>query len=304
MQIVLAMIEAGKVRTKLVLDDPVEALCLWSHDPTLRRRARLASGRSLTAVELQLLICEEAHRFVAAGGCEGIVPEAQFILDLWADTLRKLREREFADLAGRLDWVLKLQFLESAQQHRPELDWLSPELKHLDFMYASLDDNGLFWALEKNGFVERLVTDQDIERFRTDPPENTRAWTRAMLLRLADPQQVDRVDWDSITFSFGRDGYWTGDKTIHFRDPLGFTQADCEHAFGSRATLEDALDILSACPERGSPEPQRPQHESASEPIQPSHCTSACCGSETRAPEQNYQTTPRNQSSADVSPAD
>ncbi|PWU21219.1 MAG: hypothetical protein C5B50_02210 [Verrucomicrobia bacterium] len=246
MQIILAMIEAGRVRTHLLLDDPVEALCLWSHDPTLRSRARLTSGRSLTAVELQLLLYEEAHRFVAAGGCDGVVPEAPLILELWSDTLHKLRQRDFAMLARRLDWVLKLQLLERAREHRAGLDWSSPELKHLDFLYASLDENGLFWALEKNGQVDKLVTDEQVERFCTEPPENTRAWTRGMLLRLAEPRQVERVDWDSMTFSVERDGYWTRDKTIKLTDPLGFTKTACESAFQGGATLEEVLVNLGA----------------------------------------------------------
>ena len=179
MQIILAMIEAGSVRTSLALDDPVEAVWQWSHDPTLQRHARLASGRKLTAVELQLLFWEEAQRFVAGGGCAGIVPEAQQILELWGDTLRKLRARDYPALARRLDWVLKLQILQRARQQRPDLDWSSPEIKHLDFMYASLDEDGLYWVLRKSGLVDTLVTDEEIERFRTEPPENTRAWTRA-----------------------------------------------------------------------------------------------------------------------------
>jgi proteasome accessory factor A len=246
MQIILAMIEARHVRTSLVLDDPLEAVWRWSHDPTLHQRARLASGRNLTAVELQLMFWEEAQTFVAGGGCDGIVPEAQFILELWADTLRELRARDFPALARRLDWVLKLQLLQRAQQQRAGLDWSSPALKHLDFMYASLDEDGLYWTFEQNGMVNTLVTNDEIERFRTEPPENTRAWTRANLLRLAEPQQVERVDWDSITFSLKGDYYWRRERTVNLTNPLGFTRDACERVFQSPATLEEALDILCA----------------------------------------------------------
>ncbi len=244
MQIILAMIEAGHVRTTFALDDPVEAVWQWSHDPTLQRHALLTSGRKLTAVELQLSFWEEAERFVAAGGCAGIVPEAQRILELWGDTLRKLRARDYPALARRLDWVLKLQILQRARQQRPGLDWLSPEIKHLDFMYSSLSQGGLYWACEQNGLVDTLVTDDEIERFRTEPPENTRAWTRANLLRLADPQQVERVDWDSITFSVKGDGYWGRESTVKLSNPLGYTRTDCARVFQSSATLAEALELL------------------------------------------------------------
>jgi proteasome accessory factor A len=136
---------------------------------------------------------EEAQRFVGDGGCADIVPDAPQILQLWLDTLCELRARDFGALARRLDWVLKLQILQRARQQRPGLNWSSAELKHLDFMYASLED-GLYWNLEKCGLVNTLVTNEEIEHFRNEPPENTRAWTRAMLLRLAEPSQIERVD--------------------------------------------------------------------------------------------------------------
>jgi proteasome accessory factor A len=34
MQIVLAMIEAGRIKPGLALEDPLDALLRWSHDPT------------------------------------------------------------------------------------------------------------------------------------------------------------------------------------------------------------------------------------------------------------------------------
>lgn len=246
MQIILAMIEAGHLRTSFALDDPVEAVWQWSHDPTLQRHVPLASGRKRTAVELQLDFWEEAQRFVAGGGCAGIVPDAQKILELWGDTLGKLRTRDYPALARRLDWVLKLQMLQRARQQRPDLDWSSPGLKHLDFMFASLDGDGLYWTFEKNGLVDTLVTDEEIERFRTEPPENTRAWTRANLLRLAEPQQIERVDWDSITISLKSDDYWRRERTVNLTNPLGFTRTDCEQVFQYSATLEEVMERLGS----------------------------------------------------------
>jgi proteasome accessory factor A len=245
MQIILAMIEAGHAQTSFALDDPVDAVWQWSHDPTLHRRARLADSRYLTAVELQLMFLEEAQRFVGDGGCADIVPDAPQILQLWLDTLCELRARDFAALARRLDWVLKLQILQRARQQRPGLSWSSAELKHLDFMYASLED-GLYWNLEKCGLVNVLVTTEEIEHFRNEPPENTRAWTRAMLLRLAEPQQVERVDWDSITFSLKGDYYWPRESTVKLTNPLGFTQIACQRIFQPPTTLEEALAGLAA----------------------------------------------------------
>src|SRR5262249_514622 len=51
MQVILAMIEAEYINLNLLLDNPLEALRRWSHDPTLQTHAPMAAGTKLTAVE-------------------------------------------------------------------------------------------------------------------------------------------------------------------------------------------------------------------------------------------------------------
>jgi len=240
MQIILAMIEAECVDPKLILNDPVAAVMRWSHDPLLSARLPLADGKHLTAIELQLLFLEQARAFVDAGGCERIVPDAKGIVEIWADTLAKLEAGEFAALAPRIDWVLKHSILERAMQQRPGLTWESPEIKHLDHLYSALED-GLYWAYARNGFVERLVNDEEIERFVHEPPEDTRAWTRSKLLRLAEPDEVESVDWDSIRFRFG--GAWPRRRTVSLANPLEFTKA-ASRIPETATTIQEALDAM------------------------------------------------------------
>ncbi len=141
----------------------------------------------MTAVELQFRFLEEARQFAAVGGFEGFVPRAQEILDLWEDTLERLRAGDWAGLAPKLDWVMKLMILQRTLNQRPALAWDSPEILHLDQVYASLGRDGLYWAYERSGFAERLVPDERVQHFCTEPPSDSRAWTRAMLLRTAHP---------------------------------------------------------------------------------------------------------------------
>lgn len=246
MQIVLTMIEAGRVNTELLLDDPVDAVVRWSHDPALEARAAMTSGEELTAVELQLRFLEDAKEFVSRGGCDGVVPRAAEILALWEDTLLKLGEGDFESLAPRLDWVLKYSILRQVLDQRPELTWESPEIKHLDHLYSSLDPSeGLYWAYEQD-FVERVVDDGQIERFTADPPADTRAWTRAMLLRWAGADGVDDVEWDSIRFKIGYERYRTMYRKLELSNPLAFTKESSERFFESATTLDELLDGLGA----------------------------------------------------------
>lgn len=247
MQILLALLEAERINPNLLLDDPVDAVVRWSHDPTLRARARMASGKELTAVELQFLFLEEAQQFAATGGYDEIVPRADEILALWEDTLSKLRAADITALASRLDWVLKFCILHRALLQRPDLTWASPEIKHLEHLYSSLDPTqGLYWVYEKLGLVEKVVSDAHIERFVHAPPEDTRAWTRAMLLRIAGREGVEDVDWDRITFRKTGRGYWPAYRTLHLDNPLGFTRAITEGVIQQAATLDDILDALQA----------------------------------------------------------
>ena len=243
MQIILTMIEAGRVKADLILEDPVEAVRAWSRDPGLNARAALVSGMEVTAVELQLIFLEEAKAFVDAGHCEGIVPEADKIVQLWEETLAKLKVRDFGTLVRRLDWVLKRSILERAMTKRSDLSWESPEIKHLDHWYSSLD-GGLYLAFEKAGATERLVCDADIERFASEPPDDTRAWVRSRLLRLAGPDQVEKVDWDSVTVRLP--GQWPRRKIVGLANPLNFTKAKFQHL--ENATIEVALECLDAQP--------------------------------------------------------
>ncbi len=243
MQIILAMIEAGAVDLGLTLEDPLQALRSWSHDPDLGARAATCDGRNLSAVEVQLLFHEAASRFVARGGCEGIVPRAQEILALWGDTLEKLRARDWDRLAPRLDWVLKRVLLEQAIDRHRDLSWTSPAVKHLDHLYASLDRHeGLFWQCRDQGIVERVVDATAIERFKLNPPANTRAWTRAMLLRRAG-HAIEEMDWDSMRFWLA-DSYWFRRRTLEMSNPLGFTAAALAGADIEEATIEETLDLL------------------------------------------------------------
>jgi Pup amidohydrolase len=251
-QLLLALVEAEQVSHELILEDPVEAVQRWSRDPSLRARARLIGGEEVTAVELQLLFLEEARRLAAAGALDGVVPRAAEIVELWEDTLAKLAARDFASLARSLDWVLKLSIISEAMRARPRLTWQSPAVKHLDHAYANLDRaEGLYWAYESAGFTERLVSEETVARSVSEPPEDTRAWTRAMLLRSVDASAVEDVNWDRLRFKWEDEGGAVRRRTLHLADPLGHTRETAARAFRRARTLEELLDLLGAVEEEG-----------------------------------------------------
>jgi proteasome accessory factor A len=250
LQIVAAMLETGDVPSQLALDDPLEALQTWSRDPSLAARARLVSGEAVTAVELQQRFLEQARDYEATRGFGGIVPRAGEILALWADTLHKLGERDFDALGRRIDWVLKRQILTRVLTTRPSLTWQSAEIRHLDQLYASVDDtDGLFWAWASGGQLDEVVSEEEVARALDEPPEDTRAWTRAHLLRRAGMTRVTRVDWDrvDVRLDTGRSGYaWTSTSVVHMPSPCGWSRGDTGRLFSPAATLEQIVEALGA----------------------------------------------------------
>ncbi|MGD0137814.1 MAG: proteasome accessory factor PafA2 family protein [Tepidisphaeraceae bacterium] len=245
MQIVLGMIASGRVNLKLILDDPVDALRAWGHDVTLTRRCRTMLGEELTAVELQMRFLQEARQFVECGECD--LADAPSIMSLWEDTLMKLKSGDFHALAGRLDWVLKLLAIRGAMERKPRLTWDSPEVKCLDMCYSSLNpDDGLFWAFERAGSTQRIVPEEEILRATTEPPQDSRAWTRAMLLRRFG-DQVESMDWDRIRFRLERGGFAApAFRTLEMPDPLGMTREKMERVLTDGKSLIEVLDELGA----------------------------------------------------------
>jgi proteasome accessory factor A len=251
MQLMLTLIEQGLVDSRLILDDPLSALQSFSHDPTLRADAELISGERLTALELQSGYLEVVKRHAGQGVFEGVVPCAEEIISLWEDTIGKLAKGDWMAVAPRLDWVMKLMAIERAMEQRPALEWDSPEVKVIDHMYSNLGKDGLYWAYEASGMTEQLVSPERIAHFATNPPEDTRAWTRAMLLRRAAPESIVSVDWDRITFKLRGRYTWPSYRTFDMTNPLGCTKAEAEPIFDSSLDFADLLDALESVSQDG-----------------------------------------------------
>ncbi len=244
MQVILCMIEQEQAPTHLLLDEPVMALHQWSRDPGLNVRAWLVNGMPYTAVDLMSAIYESAQQFVDAGRAEGLVPQVGQIMAIWGECLEKLRQRDMDYLASRIDWVAKHYLLDRAASKRG--GWDPVRMKYLDNLWSSLDpDEGLYWAMEKAGAVEKLVDDGQIERFSFEPPDDTRAWLRAWALRHA-PESVDDVDWDMLRLRTDRieDRGWPTYLTLYMPDPLEFTRERCQSVLESAVSPVEGLRAL------------------------------------------------------------
>jgi hypothetical protein len=142
---------------------------------------------------------------------------------------------------------LKLSLLQRALAGRQSLGWESPQIKHLDHLYSSLDPaEGLYWACERDGATTRLVPESRIALLTGQPPEDTRAWTRGTLLRLAGADAVDDADWDRLRIRSRSDRRWPSARTVNLENPLQWTAADVKPIFDAGGSLDAILDELEA----------------------------------------------------------
>jgi len=168
---------SGCVDASLALDDPLEALHTWSADLSLRARAQTIDGSALRPSRCSFAFSRRPDSSRARAAWRRGA-RAHEILALWEDTLIKLRDGDFAALARRLDWVLKLQILRRAIGATAGPDVAIPQIKHLDHLYASLDDtDGLFWAYEAPASGPRRGRRGDRARDR-DATRGHTSWTR------------------------------------------------------------------------------------------------------------------------------
>jgi hypothetical protein len=245
MQLVLTMIEADYIDPDLLLERPLDALHEWSRDPDCEVVMPLLSGRAYTAVELQLRFLEQARAFDAKLGFEGIVPDSEKIMALWEDTLLKLAARDFESLRGRVDWIMKRALIEQALAEHSGWGWDSSEVTYLDQIYSSIDpEEGLFPALHGAGLFEQVASESAVTHLVDDPPDDTRAWIRAMLLRAAGPGRVASVDWDKLELQGV--GVGGGRTSLHLADPLGPSRAEIERMFLEASDFASLVNMLRA----------------------------------------------------------
>ena len=101
-------------------------------------------------------------------------PITDQIMARWEYVLTCL-ETDPMQLDRELDWVIKKKLIETYVESR-QLKWNSAKVMMLDLQYHNIrPDFGLYYKLEKDGRVERIVSDDEVEHAMHHPPETTRA---------------------------------------------------------------------------------------------------------------------------------
>ena len=200
--LVLSMIEDDFFGDReFALAGPVRAMREVSYDLTLGNRLELASGERMTALEIQWEHFDLARKYGEERGFDSIGGDTigRQILQHWETVLTGL-ESDPMSLAKQLDWVAKYQLLD-AQRERHGLDWGDSRLAAIALQYHDLrPEKSLFARLP----MERLLTDEAIDRAVTEPPRDTRAYFRGQCLKRWG-SMIAAANWDSLVFDLGEE---------------------------------------------------------------------------------------------------
>jgi len=234
--LVLKMIE-DEYLPDLALASPVASLHDVSRDLSCRAVVRLADGRRLTAIQLQWEYLDRAKKYVEQ---EDTTAGNQEVVERWEAVLNAL-EDDPMQLHRELDWVAKYRLLEGYRE-RDGLDWGDAKLRLIDLQYHDVRrEKGLYHRLAATGKVERLVTDEEIERAIMEPPEDTRAYFRGRCISKF-PDAIAAASWDSMIFDAGREAL----QRVPMREPLRGTKAHVEELLESSPDPATLVDLLRA----------------------------------------------------------
>ena len=233
--ILLSMIEDEQFEDDLVLATPVSAIRQVSHDPTLKQKILLDSGKTYTALNLQEILCERAEKYADRFGLESVGEEdGKLILSRWREALDGLRQ-DPSTMSHVIDWVAKKRIVDGIAE-RYDLRANDPRLKAIDLQYHDMRTEK---CLALRAGLETMTNPEDVLRATTTPPETTRAYFRGMCLQKW-PADVVAANWDSVVFDIGRDPL----RRVPMMEPLRGTRELTERLFAQSSTPAELVAAL------------------------------------------------------------
>jgi proteasome accessory factor PafA2 len=238
--LVLAMIEDNFLDLDLVMSAPVREMHEVSHDWSLQHQVTTMSGRRLTAIQVQLELCEQARKFVEDRLGSDVDDQTADVLNRWESVLDRLVTGP-ASLSSELDWVCKLQVMQGYRD-RDGIDWDDARLHLVDLQYSDVDPKkGLAQRLQDRGTLQRLTTEADVSRAVNSAPEDTRAYFRGECIRRYG-NDIAAASWDSVIFDVsGRDAL----QRVPTLEPLRGTRAHVGALLDASPTARDLLAALA-----------------------------------------------------------
>ena len=215
-ELLLAVLEDGVKIRDLVLAEPMRAIREISHDTTATVPVELATGRRLSALDIQEELYARVRGHLDAEGRSAELTDVQRkVLELWERGLRALRTQDPSLVETELDWAIKGRLLERYRaKHTLGLD--DPRVARLSLAYHDISAvRGLAPSLVARGLMARITTDEEIADAVTHPPTSTRAKLRGDFVAAAQERRRDiTVDWVHLKINDA------AQRTVVLKDPF------------------------------------------------------------------------------------
>jgi proteasome accessory factor A len=175
---------------------------------------------------------QQARRYAGTHGLEAVgVEVGEQVLDLWETVLTGL-ERDPDEVAHLVDWVAKRRVVQGfAERHGLRAG--DARLKALDLQYHDMRPDK---CLARRVGLATVVSDDEVARSMTEPPDTTRAYFRGRCLAKW-PNEIVAANWDSLVFDVGRDPL----RRVPMMEPLRGTRHHVARLIDGSDTAADLL---------------------------------------------------------------
>ncbi len=218
------MEESPNILRDYTLENATRAIREISQDITCKRKIRLASGRELSALDIQRELLDKALKFADT---KGYAPLEVKALEMWEHCISTI-ENDPLKLNREVDWVIKYHLIEAfRKKHDLALDDARTLL--VDLQYHDICRNrGLFYKLENHNLVDRICNDEDIDKAKDSPPATTRAKLRGAFIKRAKERKRDyTVDWVHLKLNDQQQ------RTVLCKDPFKYKDERVEKLIAS-----------------------------------------------------------------------
>ncbi|MEE6296564.1 Pup--protein ligase [Georgenia wangjunii] len=214
--LLLGLLESGAHAEDLLLADPMRSIRDVSRDLTATTPLELASGRRMSALEMQESYLERVQAYVADLDLDAT---QERVLELWERGLRALRTGDHTLIDTELDWAVKKRLLDRYRDAHG-LGLHDPRVSRLVLAYHDISPtHGLATTMAERGLLARVATPEEVTAAVTVPPQTTRAKLRGDFVAAAQDRRRDHtVDWVHLKLNDA------SQRTVLCKDP--FASAD------------------------------------------------------------------------------
>jgi proteasome accessory factor A len=225
-EMILQLIEIGIIDEEFTIENPIRALRDISNDLSFSKKFRLSTGKELTALELQEIYLDKIKdsplysEFIANDNYKKAI-------NLWEMFLDSTRKNDFSKVDKDIDWIIKKKFMDQYQV-KNKLKNSDAKMTLLDISFHNIrKDRGIFYILEKNGLVNRIVDEGQINKAIDFAPGNTRAKLRGEFIKKAQEKKRDyTVDWVHLKIND------QNQRTVVCKDPFKYEDERVEELIG------------------------------------------------------------------------